>query len=223
MKELRILVNGVVVEQIADFNRTALTLGSLMPTTTKIMNGMEANILMLDPHGQQAPVARNPGGIATEIQEPRINCEKYEPLAAGEKRTISFSLAPSGVFQSAYLFPLMHGSISVEMLLVSSPKEVVVSDLAVAPGQGVAARRRSERWQINQPRLCYSTNTLSSAAQQEFDKLISGKGIIFNLDTITTLQQTCLSSAPRVQFFRSLNLLGEDRASEKLMCPSWVC
>ena len=58
------------------------------------------------------------------------------------------------------------------------------------------------------------------AAQQEFDTLISGKGIIFNLDTITTLQQTCLSSAPRVQFFRSLNLLGEDSISEKLMDAS---
>ena len=68
----------------------------------------------------------------------------------------------------------MHGSISVEMLLVSSPKDVVVSDIAAA-ANGVAARRRSERWQITQPRLCYSSNTLSSAAQGEFDQLISGK------------------------------------------------
>ena len=116
----------------------------------------------------------------------------------------------------------MHGSISIEMLLVSSPKDVVVSDLAADPANGVFQRRHSERWQVNQPRLCYSSNTLSSAAQGEFDQLISGKGIVFNIDTWTTLQQTCLSQQPRVQFFRSLNLLGEDRASEKLMCPSRV-
>jgi hypothetical protein len=52
--------------------------------------------------------------------------------------------------------------------------------------------------------LCYSSNTLSSAAQGEFDQLISGKGIVLNIDTWTTLQQTCLSQQPRVQFFRSL-------------------
>ena len=143
VQELRILVNGIVVEQIQDFNRTVLTFGALMPTSTKIMNSMEANLLMVDPYGQQARVAHD-AGAPTEIQEKRIQCEKYEELAPGEKRTISFSLAPSGLFQSGYLFPLMHGSISVEMLLVSSSKEVVVSDLA-APANGVAARRRSER------------------------------------------------------------------------------
>ena len=105
VQELRILVNGVVVEQIQDFNRTVMTLGALMPISTKIMNSMEANVLMSDPHGQQDRVAAN-AGVPAEIQEKRIQCEKYEPLAPGEKRTISFSLAPSGLFQSGYLFPL---------------------------------------------------------------------------------------------------------------------
>ncbi len=76
-------------------------------------------------------------GVPANVSEKRIACEKYEALVAGEKRTISFSLAPSGLFQSGYLFPLMHGSSSVEMLLVSSPKDVVVSDLAADPGGGV--------------------------------------------------------------------------------------
>ena len=107
VQELRILVNGVVVEQIQDFNRTVMTLGALMPTQTKIMNSMEANVLMLDPYGHQDRVAPNLGAAA-EIQEPRINCERYQPLNPGEKRTISFSLAPSGLFQSGYLLSLIH-------------------------------------------------------------------------------------------------------------------
>ena len=34
-QELRILVNGVVVEQIQDFGRTVVTLNALTPTETK--------------------------------------------------------------------------------------------------------------------------------------------------------------------------------------------
>ena len=83
-------------------------------------------------------------GVA-EISEKRIQCEKYLALIAGERRTSAFSLAPPGLFQSGYMFPLMHGRISVELLLVSSPKDCVVSDLATAPGHGVFQRRRSER------------------------------------------------------------------------------
>ncbi len=70
-----------------------------------------------------------------------------------------------------------------------------------AEAQGIATKERSERFQINQPRLCYSTNSLSSAALGEFDTLITGKGIVFNLQTWTTLQQTVSSKEPRVQFF----------------------
>ena len=87
----------------------------------------------------------------------------------------------------------------MELILVTSPKDCCMSTFAAA--QGIAARERSERFQINQPRLCYSTNTLSSAAQSEFDKLISGHGIVFNLQTYTTLQQTVTSNTPRVHFF----------------------
>ena len=65
----------------------------------------------------------------------------------------------------------MNASISIELLLVTSPQDVVVSDAPVAPGEGIAQRRRSERWQINQPRLTYSSNTLSSAAQGELTGL----------------------------------------------------
>jgi hypothetical protein len=194
IQELRILVNGVVVEQIQDMGRTIVTLNALTPIDTKIMNGMEA-LQMADPYGQDAAVAAGADAAHPAIiSEKRIKSEKYLALIAGEKRAISFSLAPSGLFQSGYMFPLMHGSISIEMLLVSSPKDVVVSDLAADPANGVFQRRHSERWQVNQPRLCYSSNTLSSAAQGEFDQLISGKGIVLNIDTWTTLQQASASS-----------------------------
>jgi hypothetical protein len=98
IQELRILVNGVVVEQIQDFGRTVVTLNALTPLESKIMNGMEA-IQMADPDGQDPAVAAD-AGDATGISEKRIKCEKYLALIAGEKRTISFSLAPSGLFQS---------------------------------------------------------------------------------------------------------------------------
>ena len=129
------------------------------------------------PYGHDPAVAANAGSPAN-VSEKRIQSEKYLALVAGEKRTISFSLAPSGLFQSGYTFPLMHGSISLEMRIVSSSKDVVVSDLGTDPGNGVFQRRHSERWQVNQPRLCYSSNTLSGAAQGEFDQMISGKGCV---------------------------------------------
>jgi len=127
--ELRILINGVVVEHIQDFGRTAVTLNALTPTDTKIMNGMQA-FQLLDPYGQAAERVRggNDGNTDTQPSLKRIACEKYTTLGPAEKRTISFSLAPSGLFQSAYLFPLMHGSISIELLLVASPKDCCVSD-----------------------------------------------------------------------------------------------
>ena len=42
VQELRILVNGVVVQQIQDFGRTVATPNASTPSTTEIMNGMEA-------------------------------------------------------------------------------------------------------------------------------------------------------------------------------------
>ena len=125
---------------------------------------------MVDPYGAQPEVA--PGGPDDVVPCYReTNVEKFEPLAPGEKRTISFSLNPLSLFTSGYLLPLMHASIAIELLLVTSPKDVVVSDAPVDPGEGIVQRRRSERWQINQPRLTYSSNTLSSAAQGELTGL----------------------------------------------------
>ena len=57
VQELRILVNGVVGEQIQDFGRTVVTLNALTPLPTKIMDGMAA-IQMADPYGSEAPVAQ---------------------------------------------------------------------------------------------------------------------------------------------------------------------
>ena len=51
VQELRILINGVVVEHIQDFGRTAVTLNALGPTESKIMNGMQA-LQLVDPWGQ---------------------------------------------------------------------------------------------------------------------------------------------------------------------------
>ncbi len=100
-----------------------MTLLSLTHTETKIMNGMAA-FQLIDTYGTEPEVPRG-AGHNRAVYYTRIASEQYEELKAGEKRTISFSLAPSGVFQSAYMFPLMHGSISVELLLVSSPKNCV--------------------------------------------------------------------------------------------------
>ena len=115
------------------------------------MNGMSA-FQLVDPYGIRAEQLREAGNVRNVLYG-RVTCEQYEDLLAGEKRTISFSLAPSGLFQSAYMFPLMHGSVSVELLLVSSPKDCCMSTWAQA--SQIAAKPRSERFQINQPRLCY--------------------------------------------------------------------
>ena len=148
--ELRILINGVVVEHIQDFGRTAVTLNALTPTDTKIMDGMSA-FQLVDPYGIRAEQLRDDAEVRN-VSYRRVTCEQYEDLLAGEKRTISFSLAPSGLFQSAYMFPLMHGSVSVELLLVSSPKDCCMSTWGEA--SNIAAKPRGERFQKNQPRLC---------------------------------------------------------------------
>ena len=49
-----------------------------------------------------------------------------------------------------------------------------------------------------------SFNTLSSHAQQEFDALISGEGLVLPCTMHTTLQQSIFNKDSRVQFFRSL-------------------
>ena len=134
---------------------------------------------MVDPHGALPNVGLD-AALVDEFGGPmgnraprrrRINVEKFEPLAPGEKRTISFSLNPLSLFTSGYLLPLMHASIAIELLLVTSPRDVVVSDQPAELGANILRRRRSERWQINEPKLTYSSNTLSSAAQGELTGL----------------------------------------------------
>ena len=101
------------------------------------------------------------------------------------------------------MWPLMHCSVTLELQIVSSPSLVVASPV-IEIANGMAAMNRSQQWQIHLPRLEMSFNTLSGAAQHEFDSLISGEGLVLPFTMHTTMQQTFFNKDSRVQFFRSL-------------------
>ena len=91
---------------------------------------------MADPYGQDPPVVANVGA-PTNVSEKRIKGEKYLALVAGERRTISFSLAPSGLFQSGYMFPL-NAWIDLRR---DAPRVLAQGRGCVRPGGGPRKRR----------------------------------------------------------------------------------
>ena len=97
----------------------------------------------------------------------------------------------------------MHCSVTLEFQIVSSPSLVVASPV-LGIASGMQAMNRSQQFQIHLPRLEMSFNTLSGAAQAEFDSLISGDGLVLPFTMHTTMQQSIFNKDSRVQFFRSL-------------------
>ena len=86
--ELRILINGVVVEHIQDFGRTAVALNALTPEATKVMNGMQA-LQLDDPDNRSAPQLHPaPTAARAQLNKKAISVERYETLAAGEKLSL---------------------------------------------------------------------------------------------------------------------------------------
>ena len=65
------------------------------------------------------------------------------------------------------------------------------------------AQPRSVEWEIENPRIQCRLLTLSSSANQEFDKLLNTSGILINAKSYLTLQQSLTGATNRVNFFAS--------------------
>ena len=193
---LRILSQGVIIENIESYARTVNTWEATLPKQTREQQGMQA-VPMKDAYGAHTAGAEDDAEPSRKYLAP----QEYLTLGPGEKRTVSCTLL-SALMNSGYCWPLMHASCTVELLLQVNCPSVCADTFATV--NGVAARDRSVFWGINLPRLCMSFNTLSSVGQAEFDSLIAGQGLVLFLNSHTTLQQSIASKDPRVQFFRSL-------------------
>ena len=106
------------------------------------------------------------------------------------------------------MIPLHASPITLELELGSTEREVVQEGwLAVRNAAGnadlIPAQPRSAQWEIESPRINCTLLTLSSSANQEFDKLLQTSGITINAKSYLTLQQSLTGSTNRVNFFAS--------------------
>ena len=97
--------------------------------------------------------------------------------------------------------------ITLELELVSTEAEAVQEGWAAVPNTPgadlITAQARSEQWEIEPPRINCTLLTLSSSANQEFDKLLQTSGNMINAKSYLTLQQSLTGSTNRVNFFAS--------------------
>ena len=93
----------------------------------------------------------------------------------------------------------MHASAVLELEMVSSGDLVCATSHAA--GGTIPDFNRPSGFELIQPRLLMSYNTLSQVAQAEFDQLISGEGLVMPIISMATLQMSINNSSdPRVQF-----------------------
>ena len=100
-----------------------------------------------DPYGIQQDVAPVVTTMA-DVKKSWYTVEEFEPIAAGESRTVSVSLV-SGILNSGWMWPLWAANLTLELLLVVDPAAVCESSVAADGPGGVAAVARSQDWSID--------------------------------------------------------------------------
>ena len=167
-------------------------------------------------------------GTANQIpRDSSIECERFISIPPGQKRTVCCTPL-CGIVNSQLMWPLAHASLVFEWTLCSDPGSAVASstdgNTAATAAPGNADIARSHDWEIQLPRLELNLVQLSSVGDSEFNSLLAGEGLHMDITQTVHLQTAIANKDPRVSFYRSLaKCIGEDRGSEELMSPSWVC
>mgnify|MGYP006253580453 CR=1 FL=1 len=115
-----------------------------------------------------------------------------------------------GICNSMLMWPLPHASLVFEWQLQSDPSAIVAgttgaNSATIHAGSPYAQPIvRSQRWEIQLPRLLVPLVKLSDVADAEWSSLLSGEGLHTDLTQMVHLEASLSGPSIRAGFFRSL-------------------
>ena len=123
--------------------------------------------------------------VGTESAVPKMSdleVERFLVIPPGGKKTISVTPL-CGICNSMLMWPLPHASLVFEWQLQSDPSAICAGETGANSKPAHAATPysnpivRSQRWEIQLPRLLVPLVKLSDVADAEWSSLLSGEGL----------------------------------------------
>jgi len=134
---------------------------------------------------------------------------KYVTVPAGESRTVSFKPL-SGLLNSGKLLPLQYCPITIELEVVSSVYDPIIS--VNDPGLGITVSgafiNTSVSWQIENPQVKADICVLDNALNNEYAALLlSGKSLPINYCSYVCQLQSVSGQTPSINITRGFSRL----------------
>ena len=135
--------------------------------------------------------------------------DEYITIKPGETRTVSLKLL-SGILNCHKLIPLKYCPITIELEIVSSINDPIISvnDAALGIVVSGAEPNTSISWQIQQPQIKADMCVLDNALNNEYAALLlSGKSLPINFSTFVCQLQSVSGQTPSLNITRGFSRL----------------
>ena len=195
-RRMRILAAGQLVEDIMEYNRIHEMIHMMIAKESRENDAAEAFGLHWDSHAWL-------NGLNVSL-----NTDNYRGIAEGESMTVLFKPL-SGILNQNKLLPLRYAPITIELELVDSATEPIVSNFSGEATNAFKATNTSTNWSINNVQVKCDVCTLDNALDNSYAQhLLSGKSLPITYNTFVSQMQTISGQdAPLINVSRALTRL----------------
>ena len=195
-RRMRILAAGQLVEDIMEYNRIHEMIHMMIAKESRENDAAEAFGLHWDSHAWL-------NGLNVSL-----NTDNYRGIAEGESMTVLFKPL-SGILNQNKLLPLRYAPITIELELVDSGTDPIISNFSGTGDFAFKADNTSTNWSINNVQVKCDVCTLDNALDNSYAQhLLSGKSLPITYNTfISQIQTIAGQDNPLVTVSRAITRL----------------
>ena len=180
-RRMRILCAGQLVEDIMDYNRIHEMIHIMIAKESRENDAAEAFGLLWNNHDWER---LNANGDSI------LNTNTFQGIQANQGQTVLFKPL-SGILNQNKLLPLRYAPVTIELELVDSASEPVISNFAHNGQFDFKAENTTTNWSINNVQVKCDVCTLDNALDNSYAQhLLSGKSLPITYNTFISQMQT---------------------------------
>ena len=184
-RRMRVLCGGQVVEDIDNYNRIHQMFSVL--TAEDSLKNVDAEAF-----GEQWDIRKN--------KQSAYDADSFPGIPGNQSQTVLFKPC-SGLLNQPKMIPVRYCPVTIELELVNSSNDPIVS--ALADTRPFTAANTSVSWQIQNVQVKCDMCTLDNGLDNQFaEHLLSGKSLPINYNTYVSQMQSILSGATGQQKVR---------------------
>jgi len=195
-RRMRILAAGQLVEDVMEYNRIHEMFHMMIAKESRENDAAEAFGVHWDSHAWE-------NGLNVSL-----NTTNYRGIAAQEGMTVLFKPL-SGILNQNKLLPLRYAPITIELELVDSGTDPIISNFSGNATNAFKADNTSTNWSINNVQVKCDVCTLDNALDNSYAQhLLSGKSLPITYNTfISQIQTIAGQDNPLVTVSRAITRL----------------